>query len=79
MFGVFAMEDDWMKTLGRTIYTLRKIHRLSLTKAAALLHVSPRTLKQIESGYIGPRVSWIVLVYASQTFHIKISDLFKES
>ena len=73
------MEDDWMKTLGRTIYTLRKIPGLSLPKAAALLHVSPRTLKQIESGYIGPRVSWVVLLYAAQTFHIKISDLFKGS
>ena len=73
------MDDDWMKTLGKNLYNLRTMHDFSLTITAALLHVSPRTLKQIESGYVGLRVSWIVLVYASQTFHVNISDLLNES
>ena len=51
---------------------------MSLGETAKALHISPRTLKRLEEGYIGPRLTTDVLFRAADLFQVKASELFNQ-
>ena len=64
--------------LGQKFLALRMLRGMSLRETAKRLHISPRTLKRLEEGYIGPRLSATVVLYAAETFQVAVSEIFGE-
>ena len=64
--------------LGQKFLALRMLRGMSIRETAKRLHISPRTLKRLEEGYIGPRLSATVVLYAAETFQVAVSEIFGE-
>ena len=69
----------YKKELGDHLYHLRTSRGMSLRETAKRLHILPRTLKRLEEGYIGPRLSAAVVLYAAETFQVAVSEIFGET
>ncbi len=70
--------QEWAIMLGQKFLALRMLRGMSLRETAKRLHISPRTLKRLEEGYIGPRLSATVVLYAAETFQVAVSEIFGE-
>lgn len=68
--------QDEILMLCNNLRQLRKQHGISKKEMAALLHISVRSLNQLENDFIPPRLRCDFLFYASSHFRIKICDLF---
>ena len=81
-FGVICManafKEVWDEKFGNNLYRLRIERGMSREETAKRLHISPRTLKRLEEGYIGPRLSATVVLYAAETFQVAVSEIFGE-
>lgn len=69
-------QDPWAKTLGKNLWYLRKIRRMTLRETAPALHISPRTLSRLEQGIIGRGLGVSVLFDAARLFDVRVATLF---
>ena len=58
------------------IKKLRKQNHLSKREMARILHISPKSLTQIENNTIPAKMSVSVLIHASTYFHLRPDELF---